>query len=789
MTPSRRLVASALAAICALPVVALHAQRSSDELKSLARDRLAQLSGTIAVPGLDSAVEVRRDRWGVPHIYARTTHDLFFAQGFVAAQDRLFQMEMWRRIGVGRLAEVLGPTFVPRDRFARLLKYRGDMDAEWSSYAPDAQAIVTAFVEGVNAYVDRVRDRPPVEFTLLGFLPERWTPDVPLQRMAALTMTGNAEYEVMRAQLVASLGAERAELLMPTIPYRKLDPVPGLSLDGISSASLGAYDAATGPVRYPRVVGSNNWVISGALSATGKPILANDPHRYLDTPALRYLTHLVGPGWNVIGAGEPGVPGVAAGHNERVGFGFTIVGMDQQDLYVERVRACGRGRCVFHRGEWRPTRIVVDTIPVKGERARVDTLHFTAHGPLVSEDSLRDAGGEWRGFALRFVGAEPGTAGYLAQLSVNRASDWRSFLAAAERWKLPTENLMYADVDGNIGWVAAGLMPKRDWSGLLPVPGSGDHEWRGFRRFEELPRSYNPASRFIVTANHDIRPAGYATPLNFEFATPFRARRITEVLRDTSRHPFSVKDFERLQHDETSMQARLLVPDLLAAANRGGQVNRWAYTVLAGWDHVMRADAVAPLLYEAWRRSLSGLAVQRVVPAYGGRTISAAGWLDEWDDPRAALARLASPTRDSLMLAAMDTALVVLSKRMGEDTTAWRWGTLHTASFAHRVAGAFDLPSVARGGNSSTLNSTSGADYRQQYGASFREILDLADWDRSVATSVPGQSGQPESEFYDNLLPLWSRGEYFPLVYSRAAVVRETRHLLWLEPVSPSKRH
>lgn len=773
-------------ALLIIPPALAQAQRSPADLKNLARATLAQVSGTVATPGLDSAVEVRRDRWGIPHIYAKSQHDLFFAQGFVAAQDRLFQMEMWRRIGEGRLAEVLGAEFVARDRFARLLAYRGDMNAEWTSYAPDTREIVTAFVNGVNAYIDRVRQRPPVEFTLLGFRPEHWTPDVALQRMAALTMTGNAEYEVTRAQLVASIGVQRTETLMPTLPHHPLDPAPGLSLAGITEASLGAYVAATGPVSYPKIVGSNNWVVSGALTASGKPMLANDPHRYLDTPSLRYLTHLVGPGWNVIGAGEPGMPGVAAGHNERIGFGFTIVGMDQQDVYVETVRPCDAGRCYLHAGAWKPIRTVVDTIRVKGEAPRIVRLEFTEHGPIVSEDSANEVG---RAFALRFVGSEPGTAGYLAQLSVDRATDWASFLAAAERWKLPTENLVYADVDGNIGWVAAGLMPKRSWSGLLPVPGADNFEWSGFRGFDELPRLFNPASRFIVTANHDIRPAGYEVPLNYEFAPSFRARRIAEVLSDTTRRPFTVADFQRLQHDETSVQARVLVPELMEAAQRSGRSAQWPYPELAGWDHVMRADAVAPTLFEAWRRALSTIAVNRITrsepaTAFGG----APSWIDEWDDPRLALASFTSAARDTMMLAAMDTAVARLRARLGTDSTSWRWGALHRAAFGHRVASAFDLPPAARGGDSHTVNSTSGADYQQQYGASFREILDFSDWDRSVATSVPGQSGQPESEFYGNLLPLWERGEYFPLSFSRDAVVRDTRHVLWLTPAATSAR-
>jgi len=783
-----------LAALLVLfPLWTAQGQRTPAELKSLSRARLAQIEGQIDVAGLDSAVEVRRDRWGVPHIYARTQHDLFFAQGFVAAQDRLFQMDLWRRIGEGRLAEVLGPSYVARDRFARLLKYRGNMDAEWTSYAPDTREISTSFVAGVNAYIAQTRERPPVEFTLLEYLPEPWTAEVPLQRMAALAMTGNAEYEVLRAQLVQAIGAKRTDELWPTIPHRSLDPAPGLALEGISTLSLGAYATAVGPVRIPKIVGSNNWVVSGRLSATGKPLLANDPHRYLDNPSLRYLTHLVGPGWNVIGAGEPGVPGIAAGHNDRIGFGFTIVGMDQQDLYVETLGPCGGsdGTCYLNGGAWKPLRQVVDTILVKGESPRVVTLDFTEHGPIVNAEVTKDSAGHTRAFALRFVGSEPGTAGYLAQISVNRAKDWDSFLAAASRWRLPTENLIYADVDGNIGWIAAGLMPKRSWSGLLPVPGTGGYEWSGFRRVDELPKSYNPPKGFIVTANHDIRPPGYDVPLNYEFATPLRARRVEEVLSQGSRgRKFSVEDFKRLQHDELSLQARALVPALLAAARRaegsGGQLRtaRWAFQTLEKWDYVMRADQRAPLLFESWKRALSGIALRR---AEGGaseavQAVLGESWLDDWQTPDEPLKTFSLATRDSMMLAAMDTALARMRARMGGDTSAWRWGTLHTASFPHRVATTFDAGTVGRGGDGSTVNSTSGSDYRQSNGASFREILDVSNWDRSVATSVPGQSGQPESDFYANLLPLWARGEYFPLVYSRAAVERETKHVLWLNP-------
>ena len=748
-------------------------------LMDSAKTRLAQLDGRVRVPGLDSAVEVRRDSWGLPHIYAKTVHDLFLAQGYVAAQDRLWQMEMWRRQGEGELAEVLGPAFVERDRFARLLRYRGDMEAEWASYAPDTRSIVHDFVSGVNAYIDEVRDRLPIEFQILGFSPARWDDRVPLQRMAALSMTGNALSEVDRASLVTRFGAKLVESLYPIDPARPFDPASGLDLEGIDLRSLGAAAASYGGVPYQRIEGSNNWVVSGRHTATGKPLLANDPHRSVTLPSLRYLVHLVGPGWNVIGAGEPAVPGVAGGHNDRIAFGFTIVGMDQQDVYVERLRPCpnrsdGR-RCSWHNGQWEPVRVIVDTIPVKGEAPRIVDLEFTHHGPIVAAEGDR-------GFVIRFVGSEPGTAGYLAQISVNRARDWKAFLAAAHRWKLPTENLVYADVDGNIGWIAAGLDPIRSWSGLLPVPGDGRYEWEGFLPFSKLPQVLNPASGIIATANHNIYPKGYHEDLNYEWATPYRYQRIMSVL--TGRGGWTRADFEKLQHDEYSAPASLLAPVVVAAARRHG-VDTEPVRLLADWDYAMRKDAAAPTIFAAWLRAV-GPAVY--AERLGERSPRRGR---EWDMPT--LIRLLTHPdagfgpdpaagRDSVVLAALDQATAGLTEELGGTPASWRWAAIHHAPFHHPLARAFDLADVPRGGDENTVNMTGGAGWLQTAGASYRGIFDLADWDNSVATSVPGESGQPGSEYYGNLLPLWGEGRYFPLAFSRAAVNRVTAHLLRLEP-------
>jgi penicillin amidase len=741
------------------------AHLSRDALRDSARGRLATLDGTVGLTGLDSAVEVRRDRWGVPHIYARTAHDVFFAQGYVAAQDRLFQMEVWRRAGEGRLAEVLGPAYVTRDRLARLFKYRGAMTAEWNSYAPDARALVTAFVAGVNAYIDEVRATPkklPIEFSLLGFLPERWTPEVPLTRVTPLSGVGNGTSELLRARLAALVGAKRASRLLDSYPHRELDPVPGLDLGGLDQSALGGMGQVYNDVSFSRIEGSNNWVVSGKKTASGKPILANDPHRAITNPGVRYITHLVAPGWNVIGAGEPSSPGVSIGHNERIAFGLTIVGMDQQDLYVEQV------------GPSSSLTTIIDTIRVRGEAPRVVTLAYSPHGPVLYVDRARD-----RAIVVRMVSQEPGTASYLASLALDRASNWTDFQRAMARWKMPAENMIYADVDGNIGWIAAGLMPRRSWSGLLPVAGDGRYEWSGFVPTAQLPQLYNPASGYVATANDNIlryMPASYRTPISYEFPHPsYRAERLHEVLRDSG--GFTVQDFERLQHDDLSLLARRLVPVMVEAATRAGVGARPEVRALATWDFHMSKDASAPLVFESWSTALARLVPDLVYPR---EVASVLRTRTEWSVVDSALR--AGGRGDTLAVAALDSAIATLTRRLGPNGTSQPWGTLHVVELKHPVASAFDLPPFPRGGDANTVMATGGANFRQTAGASYREIIDLGDFDNSVAINVPGQSGQPESDHYADLLPLWGNGQYFPLVYSRRRVEAETKHLLVLEP-------
>ena len=489
--------------------------------------------GTLKVAGLEQPVNVLRDRWGVAHIYAQNQHDLFFAQGFVAAQDRLFQMELWKRSGQGRLAEVLGPSALQRDINARLLSYHGDMKAEYESYSPDTQQILEAFTAGINAYIES-RLAPggpglPLEFQLAGFNPEPWKPADCLNRMAAFSMTGNAFDELEHAQVVSAVGADAASLLFDFDPPVKLDPAPDTNLAGLSPALLHNLVGSDTRIEFPRhpAEGSNNWTVSGKLTRSGKPLLANDPHRVTAEPSLRYMVHLVAPGWDVIGAGEPGLPGVALGHNQNIAWGFTIFGLDQQDLYLEELNPANPSQYKTARG-WEAMQVRKETFGIRGGKSVEVDLKFTAHGPVLWEDGKR-------ALALRWVGAEPGTAGYLGSLAVDRAQNWQEFEAAMPRWKVPSENIVYADRAGNIGEHSTGLAPlRKTWTGLLPVPGRGGYEWSGFVPNAELPHEYNPRQGFIATANHKMIPEGYPYKVGYSWAPPYRFQRITQVLQQAA---------------------------------------------------------------------------------------------------------------------------------------------------------------------------------------------------------------------------------------------------------------
>jgi penicillin amidase len=765
------------------------ADTHADELLDRAKGVLAQLDGEVRASGLKQPVEVLRDEWGVPHIYAKNQADLFFAQGFVTAQDRLFQLDLWRRIGNGETAELFGQEAIEADRFARLMLYRGDMQAEWKSYAPDAEAIAQAFVSGINAYIGHAANKLPIEFQILGHKPAKWQAEDILSRMSGIIMTSNWQREIARARLIATAGVDQARLIAPTDPPLPFAPAPGIDIAAITPKILEGYIAATRPLKFPPpTVESNDWVIDGTLSASGKPLLANDPHRAIGLPSLRYLVHLHAPGWNVIGSGEPALPGVAIGHNERIAWGFTIVGTDQSDLYVEETKQDDPRQ--YRVGDaWQPMQIVKETIRVRGQAEPVELeLRLTRHGPVIYQDESNRIA-----VALKWVGSEPGGTAYLGSLSVARAQNREEFLRALEAWKSPSENFVYADVDGNIGWVAAALSPIRDsWDGLLPVPGArGRYEWQGFLPVKDLPQSFNPPRHWIATANHNILPSGYKHQISYEWAGPQRFLRIQERLSATKK--VTIEDCQSIQHDNTSLPARAMIQ---IAANANLPLDLAPYRkLLTEWDGVLSREAAAGPLYAVWLQELQSAFFENRLPkdarSERGDLRSVALMLDELTQPSEAVWG-SDPVakRDELVQRTFSKAVERTKKLLGDDTRSWSWGRLHTITLEHPLASlgpayakAFNLGPVPRPGDVHTPNNTRHDEsFRQIHGASYRQVFDLADWDRGVATSVPGQSGQPGSPHYADLLSLWADGRYFPLAYSRQKVEEVTRHRLQLVP-------
>lgn len=811
--------------VCSAP-----AQQSESklDLSTRAQKALPRLSGKVSSlkdAGLQRPVEVLRDRWGVAHIFAQNQHDLFFAQGFVAAQDRLFQMELWKRAGQGRLAEILGPSALARDVNARLLRYRGDMKAEYESYSPDTEGILSAFTDGINAYIVTLSlpDSPglPVEFQLAGFSPEPWRPEDCLNRLAAFSMTGNARSELDHAQAVALIGSKQASLLFDLDPPVALDPAPGIDFTGLSSLLLqnlvGSDRRIEFPPRTPE--GSNNWTISGALTYSGKPLLANDPHRVIGLPSLRYMVHLVAPGWNVAGAGEPGLPGVALGHNERIAWGFTVFGIDQQDLYLEILNPANpleyKTESGWQRMETREEKFRVkrptsaaemrnDVVRSSGDPDAVTvTLKFTRHGPVLWDNGKR-------ALALRWVGSEPGTAGYLASLAIDRAQNWGEFESAVARWKVPSENLVYADTAGNIGEHSAGLAPLRQWTGLLPVPGDGQSEWKGFIPSSELPHSFNPKEGFIATANHKIVPDSYPYNIGYEWASPYRITRIRSIFDQAKqqRHKLTLPDMMFLQNEITSLPARDF-QKLLATTPLKTDTSLQSFF---HWDGELERKSPEAALYEVWLAEIRKALADRFVTIGGSTRQMLRGSVNDLppnvifailqdlglpparNRTRSELERskmfdLTSATRNQLLTDTLKTARAQLSDLLGPDPSQWQWGKLHVVQFRHALdqqadaRNIFDLGPLARPGDEYTVNATGTSDsWEQVSGASYRQIIDLNDWDRSRVINTPGQSGQPGSPHYSELLPLWDAGRYLPLLYSRKAVEGETTDRLTLEP-------
>lgn len=770
----------------------------------------------VTVPGLRAPVTLTRDSAGIVHIEAQNEHDLFFAQGYNAARDRLFQLELWRRQATGTMAEALGPRWVARDRAARLLRFRGDMAKELVHYHPRGDTIIRAFVAGVNAWVDRVKAEPalmPPDLAALGITPGRWTPEVVVSRHNALA--SNASDEANLARAVRAIGEEavkRRRSFQPAAVRLTLDSLVAQVVGRVTDGQLladysgsrstpsfraselaanwrrptaGAADSAGG--RDADRWESNNWVVAGTRTASGKPLVANDPHRAITVPSLRYLVHLKAPGWDVIGGGEPAIPGVAIGHNQHAAWGLTIFGIDAEDLYVYQLDAANRA---YRYGTgWEPLQLRRDSVRVKGTRAVPVTLPYTRHGPALYVDSVRHVA-----VALRAGWLEVGGAPYLASLRLDQARTWNEARAALAYAHMPVLNWIWADTSGTIGWQTAGIAPvRRTWDGLLPVPGDGRYEWDGFLPIAQLPHETNPARGFVGTANAFNVAPDYPRfdALARSWSDPYRHDRLQQVL-DTTRTA-TVASSAALQHDAVSLPARALVP-LLRDIEFTAPAPKAARDTLLAWNRVMDADSRGAAIYAAWERRLLTHTADIVLP-FDVRPILRSVPLSrtvQWlTAPDSLLGERPVDARNFILFRAFNEAVSDLRKRFGDDVAAWRYGDpkFHHSRIAHPLDALMNdsLQRVlspgpaARGGYANTLLATGNAD-NQNHGASLRVVIDLADWETAVATNTPGQSGDPRSPFYANLFPSWTRNQFVPLPYAPAAIAARTAEVTRLTP-------
>jgi penicillin amidase len=784
---------------------------------------------TITAPGLQAPVEIRGDRWGIPHIYAKNQHDLFFAQGYNAARERLFQLEIWRRRVTGTLAELQGPKALDRDIGARLLRPRLDLVKEMNFYHPDGAHIITAFVDGVNAYIAALEQRPeslPIEFRLLALKPQPWTPEIVLSRLGGLF--ANVETEVQMAQRLRLVGPALIKTLVDLNPRAPDLTPPGcpkecLDLSVITSDALKYYSAARANVSFapedlaepeyraeaqaPSVnsffslpdwttpltsrEGSNNWVLDGSRTLSRRPFMANDPHRAITTPSLRYWAHLVAPGWNVIGGGEPHLPGVSIGHNEHGAWGLTIFPTDAEDLYVYETNPENHNQYKYL-GAWKNMEVTRETIAVKGQQPVTVELKYTRHGPVLWEDPEHH-----RAVGLRAAWLEMGGTPYLASLRMDQAKNWEEFRDACTYSHAPSENMVWADRKGHIGWQATGSVPQRpNWNGLLPVPGDGRFEWQGYVPGKDLPHLFDPPQGFLATANAENLPPGYPHIVSYLWEPPYRSARIHEVLN--AGRGMTTNDMMKLQNDEVSIPARTLLT-LLNGLRSTQPAVQAVLERLRQWNAALAQDSVEAGVYAAWQQRLwenfRARQLAKVAQPEAARKLfsrpAIQRLLENLTAPDGDFGADPLAGRNQLLLTSLEQAVQDLTERFGPDMNNWRYGQdkYHHIVIRHMLSNAvkteyrsqFDVGPLPRGGDGFTVNNTDNAS-AQNIGASFRIIVDLADWDRSLGVNTPGQSGNPADAHYRDLAELWANGKYLPILYSREKVEAVTEKLIQLVP-------
>lgn len=794
--------------------------------------------GDFTIAGLDGPVDIIRDKNGVPHIYASTAHDLFLAQGLVHAQDRFWQMDVWRHIGAGRLSEMFGEDQVDTDTFLRTLGWAAIVEDELAIASPESLTALNGYSAGVNAYLaDRSPSELAFEYTILELVnhaydPEPWTPLHTLTwgKVMAWDLRGNMDEEINRALLLGTMTPEELQLIYPD--YRSDHPVittdgiaqrgtgispppvtPGLALRRVQ-AGAASLDALTGGGGDG--IGSNSWVISGEHTASGMPILANDPHLGIQIPSIWYQIGLhcepvtTECPYDVVGFSFAGVPGVVIGANQSIAWGLTNLGPDVMDLYVERLDPNDRTRYEVN-GQFVPMDVTTDIIDVAGGESVEIEIHHTRHGPVVSgtygrlDDFAAESGlepPEPYAIALRWTALDVNPPITEPILRLNAAKDFQEFRSALSLFAAPAQNVVYADRSGNIGYQAPGRIPIRAaGDGRIPVPGWTDEfEWTGFIAFDDLPTVFNPPEGYVVAANNPVVDGRYPHLLTTDWNHGHRAARIVEMIESVDR--FDIETVAAMQVDTFNPNAADLVPSLLAVdVGPQPEIVRTAHEVLSGWGLYNEKDSAGAAVFEAtWREILSGLfdddLPEGIDPLGGARWFEVVRGLIAqpshrfWDDATTTVVE----TRDDVLLGAFADAVAMLASRFGDDPNEWRWGDLHRATFENQTLGQSGIGPIEMllnrgpvrvGGGTDIVNAvgwTPGNGFLVDWIPSMRMIVDLADLDSSLSINSTGQSGHPYHARYDDFMQMWADGEYSPMRFSKETVTRSSTELLQLSP-------
>ncbi len=819
---------------------------------TVARQSFPQIGGQVRAPGLAAPVEVVRDRMGIPHIYAGSVHDLFFAQGYVHAQDRFWQMDVWRHIGSGRLSEMFGKGQVATDTFLRTLGWRQTAEAEWDQLDSESRGILQAYADGVNAYLqDHHGAALSLEYSVLKLLSpnyviEPWTPVNSLTwgKAMAWDLRGNMDDEIERAVLLKTLTAQQvAELFppypadhpvivnkiggvigaLPTAPGPDLATLPDEAVAGLER-NLSLMDAALGPMGDG--IGSNSWAVSGKLTSTGKPLLANDPHLGIQMPSIwdqvdmRCQPKGDQCPFEMAGFSFAGVPGVIIGHNDRIAWGFTNAGPDVMDLYIEKVNPANPNQYEVN-GQWVDFETRVETINVSGGSPVAVIVRATRHGPVISEayGSLQDQGDpkdktfvpfkdraglalpEPYVIALKWTALTPSTP-FEAVWGFDKAQNWADFRAAARNFHVPAQNLVYADVDGNIGYQMPGDVPIRaHGDGRLPVPGwTDEYEWTGFIPFDDLPYTLNPAEGYIVTANNQVPPRDYPYLITTDWDYGFRANRIVSLLTSAP-GPIDLAYMQKMQGDTFDANGPVYVPLLTQLDLHASQPSQaQAVDLLKKWDYRASADSSAAAIFENfWRHLLIDTfdddLPQRYWPDGGARWDEVMRHLPAnspwWDDKTTPGV---TETRADILKKALVEAVKELDARYGQDPAKWRWGEEHAATFRNQtlgesgvglIEGLFNRGPYATGGGDAIVDATGWSvinGYEVNWLPSMRMIVDLSNLNQSVTVHTTGESGHAYSPHYADMAPLWANLQYYPMWWDQASATGDAEGHLTLTP-------